>query len=590
MTSLDSLVAIFVATKPLERSAVVGELTAALCRCSTASPAGGKENSRAVSAGRAKAVRAAATTVLKGVLEALSTSSLPTDVADLIALGRASLSALDAHSTDAGAAQLPALRYNLLRRLVTLKAYGPGLQEALFLRVQLSAVYGGEGGRVLPPSAGSPPAQEAVNLAVGAALILLLCCAESGQPSCQSLGAVLQAARDLPAWLRCDGCTAAAGLSRSICRSIWAHPPCILLHPTAPHYSLIKPEEAARHGDAAYRSLYKMAVVLIETRSWASARDAAAAMVAAAATDTSQARRAVQAAGKFLGHLPETEAAELLVELASGYHCLPAAAADDLLGPLCSAAQRAEQSAMLHEAFSMVSASGSPILRQAALLLPMLGMEGERALQLAADAAAEAEGSLAALERHLGAQQLPPTELHRHLAIAGAAFQTGNTLRRLLSVDCKGAAAPSSAAAQLAAAAALELLAGTVGVGTLVLASAAPPEAVSLPFAGQGHAAAVALVSAARLRATASAAPPTSSMYLRRLLGWDCLSETAPPTDMGSCPVEPSELAWMASALFNVGVDLHAAGQFAAAVPPLRDAVAAAGVCLAQCAESGEVC
>lgn len=339
-----------------------------------------------------------------------------------------------------------------------------------------------------------------------------------------------------------------------------------------------------RHGDAAYRSLYKQAVGLIEAHSWGLAREAAAAMVAAATADAGQARRAVQAAGKFLGYLPEAEAAALLAELIGSVGGLPAAAADDLLGLLCSAAQRSGQPALLHEAVLMACACDSLVLRQAALLLPALGAEGERSLQPMMDAVAEAEGSLAALELHLDSEPLPLSELRRNLAVASAAFQAGNALRRLLSGDRSAAAAPGSA---VAAAGVLELLAGIVGVGGRV--SAAGIEAAPLPFPDQAHAAAVALATAARLRAAADSAAPTSSPHVQRLLGWDCLAEATPPGSSSACPVEPSELAWLASALFNVGVDLHAAGRFAAAVLPLRDALSVAGACLDRCAVSSKV-
>ena len=60
-------------------------------------------------------------------------------------------------------------------------------------------------------------------------------------------------------------------------------------------------------------------------------------------------------------------------------------------------------------------------------------------------------------------------------------------------------------------------------------------------------------------------------------------SAELPPT---SCAVEPQELAWLASALFNVGVDLHGSQQYAAAVPALHAALAAAAVGLRALAEA----
>jgi hypothetical protein len=47
-----------------------------------------------------------------------------------------------------------------------------------------------------------------------------------------------------------------------------------------------------------------------------------------------------------------------------------------------------------------------------------------------------------------------------------------------------------------------------------------------------------------------------------------------------TCAVQPEELPWLASALFNAGVDLHACQRYAAAVPAMQAAVAAAAVAL----------
>lgn len=51
--------------------------------------------------------------------------------------------------------------------------------------------------------------------------------------------------------------------------------------------------------------------------------------------------------------------------------------------------------------------------------------------------------------------------------------------------------------------------------------------------------------------------------------------------------VEAQELSWLASALFNVGVDLHGGQQYAAAASAMRAAVAAAAVGLRALAEAG---
>ena len=368
-------------------------------------------------------------------------------------------------------------------------------------------------------------------------------------------------------------------------------------------------------------------MALVEAGGWEQAQAVACAMVAAAACDGAQAQRAVQAVGKLAGHLPEGHCALLLAALAA--QGVPAPAGAVLLSLLCSAAQRLDAPGLLWQAVVHVSASQHAVLRQAALLLPGLsvpatglcsssGSDGQQAVQLVTSAVEAAEASIWELERHLSGYPLPLPEAQHHLTLVGAAFQAANALRRLLAADRggrgagAGAAAPAcDAAMSLAAAAALEVLAGAVGPGSRVAeAGCAGP----MPFVGQGHAAAVGLVAAARLRAAAvelagasvlingsssggGGRGSTSSSIegtrpCRWLLGWgfSCFNQEGvlPPA---GCLVQPQELAWLAAALFNVGVDLHDAGEYAVAVRPFHDALSAAACCLAQLAasSSGEV-
>eukprot|EP00887_Chlorella_sp_A99_P003555 scaffold7.g3555.t1 len=551
------------AGKPEERAQAAAKLRQLLAAPSV-DGGRGKENAGSPAA---KAVRAGALQALKATQQLLAGAGLGQQERDeLVALGRASLAALDRLSTaDSGGnvpaaqQQLPTLRYNFVRRLVAQKQYVAAMEEGCALHRQLCAVHG-SGERLLPPmartggkaAATEAVSPEAVNLAVGAVLTMVL---------------------------------------------------------------LLQPSEAAKHGDTIYRSLYKAAVALIQAHSWECAATVVRAMVAAAGADATAVQRAVEAAGKFAGHMPEEQAAALLAALVEGD--VPPAAADDLLCLLCSAVQRMETPALLWRAALLAGSCGQPALCQAVLLLPALSAVGTPAdsrtdggsrssaaqgLQQVLAALEAAEQSIAALEQHLqGAASLPARDVRQHLAVAAAAFQAANATRRLLAAEgaAKGGgnvAAAGGSAMRLAAASVMELLAGAVSVaGRAAEESGAGPQ----PFSGQGHAAAVGLVMAARLRALAPAdasgctcspggeggGSGSAGGGCRRLLGWEfaefCCYGAPPRGDGSSCPVQPQELAWLASALFNVGVDLHAAGRYAAAVLPFRDALSAAACCLA---------
>lgn len=451
-------------------------------------------------------------------------------------------------------------------------------------------------------------------------------------------------------------------------------------------------EEACRHSEAAYKYLYKAGVMLLERKAWQQAVGVCAALLVAAGSEAAGQRRALAAATKLAAHMPEEHGAAAVAALAArarstGAEQLSAGAAADLLGMLCSAAQRTTSSAaarLLQHAALSCAASEAPELQTAPLLLPALLLHMSASsggavpdwLGQVAAAIHLVSDSIQQLEAQGGAQ-LPLSEARHHLAVLEAACMPANVLRRTLAGklagNAKGAAAgPSStegdmcrllggrAAANLAAQV-LELLAGAVGV-----ASRQPGgHATSSPLSAQGHAAAVGLVTAARLRAACSmqqqgvvaeaevARQLGSRQAATWLLGWDlqhycsdrwvladclhlckwvlsvfactqkvwhCMSvclqnpTVSPPhvavpvrlkpshlpamsawlracsaeLPPAACAVEPQELSWLASALFNVGVELHTNQHYMAAVPMLQAALTAAAVGVRALAEGDE--
>lgn len=306
--------------------------------------------------------------------------------------------------------------------------------------------------------------------------------------------------------------------------------------------SQLKEEEAAKHGDAAYRYLYKAAVGLLERQAWAQAAAACGAMLGAAGGDAAQQQRAVTAAGKLCAHMPSEEAAPAVAAVAlqasSSAPGLSSGAALELLGLLCSAVQRAPAPAppQLAETALSCAASSQPLLATAALLLPALVAQPftERRSKGSSAAAAEWEhltraaiasvtDTIQQLEGSLSAgEPLPLGERQRQLAFLEAAFVPTNALRRVLAGQGGSGMAGSSATACRLAAAALEALAGMVGVASRVASDSAPSS-----LSSQGHAAAVALATAARLRAACTDGdpePPCSSEAVCWLLGWDLAS------------------------------------------------------------------
>ena len=343
--------------------------------------------------------------------------------------------------------------------------------------------------------------------------------------------------------------------------------------------SLLNPEEAAKHGDAAYKYLYKAAVLLLERGAWQQLAGVCAALLAAAGGDAAAQQRAVQAVCKLSGHMPEEQAAAALAAVTARASSadLGSSAALDLLSLLCSATQRATvatTSQHLQQAALSCAASSQPVLQTTALLLPALALR----LPASADwiapvtaAVASLTCSIQQLEQQLAAsaRPLPLADLHRQLAVLEAAFQPANTLRRQLAARLAspdkaagGGGDPSQvlggAAAAGLAASVLELLAGMVGVGSR--------HSSGSTLTGQGHAAAVGLVTAARLRAAASDAHQLcSSQAVGWLLGWDfqrCCTDrladivvaAALITAAAAAAAAAAASAWYAAQL---GVTLH---------------------------------
>lgn len=308
--------------------------------------------------------------------------------------------------------------------------------------------------------------------------------------------------------------------------------------PTAPHRSkcsLLPAEEAGRHSEAAFKYLYKAAVTLLERQAWQRLAAVCGAMLAAAGSEAVAQRRAAAAVGKLVGHAPEEWAAAVLAAVAETATAsevqLSSAAALDLLGLLCSAAQRAESAGacqQLWQAAETCAASQHQLLQTAGLLLPALVMGagssagGEWPLTVTT-LVHRLAGSITQLE----AQQGPAAQAQ--LSPLEAAFVPANIVRRVVAsqlgirgdagsgggggaVQALGGAAAASAAAEV-----LELLAGAVGVTSR--------HAPDSSLAGQGHAAAVALATAARLRAAAGGDQlHRLQPAARSLLGWDLQS------------------------------------------------------------------
>lgn len=312
-------------------------------------------------------------------------------------------------------------------------------------------------------------------------------------------------------------------------------------HRTAHHRSKrsqLPAEEAGRHSEAAFKYLYKAAVTLLERQAWQQLDAVCGAMLAAAGSDAAAQRRAAAAVGKLVGHAPEERAAAVLAAVAEAAAAseaqLSSAVALDLLGLLCSAAQRAESAdtcQQLWQAAEICAASQHQLLQTAGLLLPALAMgAGSSAGGGWPYSVTTVVNRLVGSITQLEGQQGPAAQAQ--LSLLDAAFLPANVVRRVVAsqlgsrgdagsggggsvVHALGGAAAASAAAEV-----LELLAGAVG--------AASRHAPDSSLAGQGHAAAVALATAARLRAAAGG----DQLHMlqpaaRSLLGWDLQSYSA---------------------------------------------------------------
>lgn len=278
-------------------------------------------------------------------------------------------------------------------------------------------------------------------------------------------------------------------------------------------------------------------MALLEAASWHSLATVCGGMLAAAGSDSVAQCRAVQAVGKLAGHAPEERAAEVLaavVERACAAADLSSSAALDLLGLLCSTAQRATaptSSGQLRKAAMACAASNHLLLQTAALLLPALALQAPAGaaddwVQPVSVEVARLASCISQLEQQL---QQPAAAVQQQLTTLEAAFLPANVLRRALAGQLgrgdKGgsggdvASALCSAAAVHVAASVLELLAGAVGLASSVAGS-------SSSLSSQGHAAAMGLVAAARLRAAGSGGDVQllSGEAVRQLLGWSLAS------------------------------------------------------------------
>ena len=157
-------------------------------------PIGGKENS-------AKQHRAAALDCLKVAQQRLGVAG--GDPARLAQACGSLLRLLERSSGSAPPSQLHSARYNVVRRLVSARAFGAALQEALVLYSQLQEHHGGADHArtsLRPPREGEKLSPEEVNLVVGTVLTLALCWSESGAGG--EVARILGAAERVEPWMR----------------------------------------------------------------------------------------------------------------------------------------------------------------------------------------------------------------------------------------------------------------------------------------------------------------------------------------------------------------------------------------------------
>lgn len=186
-----------IAAKPpsAQTDAAVKRLTQLLCRA-----APGKENCSG------EELRTAALQALKAAQARLGEAGADASVATQhAALGRAALAALEACPGAASAASLVPLHYNFVKRLVAARSYETAWAEATALHARLAG-----NGSTAGTAAAPPRTAEAANVAVGAVLMLLLCCVDSPALGGAKLLEALQAAQSLEPWLGCAPAAAAA--------------------------------------------------------------------------------------------------------------------------------------------------------------------------------------------------------------------------------------------------------------------------------------------------------------------------------------------------------------------------------------------
>lgn len=103
----------------------------------------------------------------------------------------------------AAAGQLHTARYNIVRRLVSARAFGDALQEALVLYNHLCLQHGGKVAQMAQSAGGGAPlSAETANLVVGTTLSLILCWAEGAAVTSSELSCVLEAAKGAESWMR----------------------------------------------------------------------------------------------------------------------------------------------------------------------------------------------------------------------------------------------------------------------------------------------------------------------------------------------------------------------------------------------------
>lgn len=333
---------------------------------------------------------------------------------------------------------------------------------------------------------------------------------------------------------------------------------------------LLPAGEAARHAEAAHKYLYRGALVLLEAKDWDRLQTCAAAVLAVSAAG--QATRAVQVSWacpcsspgaaaflqalhlnshhcpllqvitKLAPHAPPSAAASMLLAAAAqlceaSAQAAGSEASTELLSALAAAALRPTEGAReggraeLWQAVHLCAASqAGGVLPLAGLLLPALAGPCSPAgwVPLTLAAIETVRSSLCSLH---GAAAAAKQQASGQATLA-AALPLAAAVRKAVGSRCQPETVAGAAEsfgggeAAEAAAAVLDLLPGLVGIGARCGA-----EAQRELFEKQAHAAAVAAVSAARLRAALIPGDPASAPHSESsvcdlqsigwLLGWE---------------------------------------------------------------------